>query len=49
MSGVAAAGGKAAIEMLWSGPTALPTEAEFVDPKAWVSRVMPAAPTMPTQ
>ena len=49
VSGVAAAGGKAAIEMLWSGPTALPTEAEFVDPKAWVSRVMPAAPTMPTQ
>jgi coenzyme F420 biosynthesis associated uncharacterized protein len=37
VSGVAAAGGKAA------------TEAEFVDPKAWVSRVMPAAPTMPTQ
>ena len=47
VSGVAAAGGTAAIEMLWSGPTALPTEAELADPKAWVARMMPAAPPTP--
>ena len=47
VSGVAAAGGKAAIEMLWSGPMALPTEAEFADPKAWVSRMIPAPPATP--
>jgi len=40
VSGVAAAGGKAAIEKLWSGPWALPSEAELADPQAWVSRVM---------
>ncbi len=45
VSGVAAVGGKAAIEMLWSGAWALPSEAELADPNAWVSRVMPGPVT----
>lgn len=40
VSGVAAAGGRAAIDALWSGPSALPTEAEMADPQAWVKRVL---------
>ncbi len=43
VSGVAAAGGKQAIAALWSGPWALPTDAEMADPPAWVRRVVPAA------
>jgi coenzyme F420 biosynthesis associated uncharacterized protein len=43
VSGVAAAGGKEAIAALWSGPSALPTEAELADPSVWVSRVMPGS------
>jgi coenzyme F420 biosynthesis associated uncharacterized protein len=42
VSGVAAAGGTAAIEHLFDGPEALPTEAEMSDPQAWVRRVAPA-------
>jgi coenzyme F420 biosynthesis associated uncharacterized protein len=41
VSGVAAAGGKPALRLLWSGPHALPTEAELEDPPAWVRRVAP--------
>ena len=40
VSGVAAAGGREAIDALWSGPWALPTEQELADPSAWVRRVM---------
>ena len=42
VSGVAAAGGRAAIDALWSGPEALPTEQELADPAAWVRRVVPS-------
>jgi coenzyme F420 biosynthesis associated uncharacterized protein len=53
VSGVAAAGGKNAIDALWSGPWALPTDEEMSDPQAWVRRVVPTAlsmngPTDPT-
>jgi coenzyme F420 biosynthesis associated uncharacterized protein len=41
VSGVAAAGGKPALRLLWSGPQALPTEAELDEPQAWVGRVAP--------
>jgi putative hydrolase len=43
VSGVAAAGGKQAIAALWSGPWALPSDAEMADPRSWVRRVVPAA------
>lgn len=43
VSGVYGAGGSAAIDHLWDGPEALPTEAEMDDPAAWVARVVPAA------
>jgi coenzyme F420 biosynthesis associated uncharacterized protein len=43
VSGVAAAGGKPALRLLWSGPHALPTEAELDEPQAWVRRVAPHA------
>ena len=43
VSGVAAAGGRQAIDALWSGPEALPSEAELADPAAWVRRVVPDA------
>jgi len=45
VSGVAAAGGRAAIKLLWSGPEALPSEAELADPQAWLRRVSPFAIT----
>jgi len=41
VSGVWSAGGQPAIAALWSGPWALPTEAELADPAAWVRRVIP--------
>ena len=41
VSGVAAAGGRAAIARLFAGPEALPTEAEMADPAAWVRRMVP--------
>jgi coenzyme F420 biosynthesis associated uncharacterized protein len=43
VSGVAAAGGKPALRLLWSGPHALPTEAELDEPQVWVRRVAPHA------
>jgi putative hydrolase len=42
VSGVAAAGGRAAVDALWSGPWALPSDEELNDPAAWVRRVVPA-------
>ena len=41
VSGVAAAGGREAIALLWAGPWALPTADELADPPAWVRRVAP--------
>ncbi|MBA2255380.1 MAG: zinc-dependent metalloprotease [Chloroflexi bacterium] len=41
VAGVARTGGAAAVGHLWDGPEALPTEAEFADPAAWVRRVAP--------
>ena len=43
VSGVAATGGRIAIDALWRGPEALPTEAEMADPTAWARRVVPGA------
>jgi coenzyme F420 biosynthesis associated uncharacterized protein len=43
VAGVHAAGGEAALEHLWSGPEALPSEAELLDPAGWVARVLPDA------
>jgi coenzyme F420 biosynthesis associated uncharacterized protein len=40
VSGVAAAGGAAAVARLWDGPELLPTEDELGDPEAWVARVV---------
>jgi coenzyme F420 biosynthesis associated uncharacterized protein len=42
VSGVAAAGGRAAVDALWSGPEALPSDEEMNDPAAWVRRVVPS-------
>jgi coenzyme F420 biosynthesis associated uncharacterized protein len=42
VAGIAQHGGDRAIEHLWDGPAALPTEAEMDDPAAWVRRVVPA-------
>lgn len=33
------AGGRAALDAVWSGPQALPTPREIADPRAWVRRV----------
>ncbi|HUR16831.1 MAG TPA: zinc-dependent metalloprotease [Candidatus Limnocylindrales bacterium] len=41
VAGVAAAGGRDAVKLIWAGPESLPTEAEFLDPRAWLSRVAP--------
>ena len=43
VSGVAAAGGQAAVAQLFAGPWALPTEAEMEEPERWVRRVVPSA------
>ncbi len=43
VAGVAAGGGGVALDRLWSGPEALPSEAELADPAAWLRRVVPAA------
>ncbi len=43
VSGVYRVGGSVAIEHLWDGPEALPTEQEMDDPAAWVRRVVPRA------
>jgi len=42
VSGVAAVGGKDAIDALWAGPENLPTEEELADPQLWVRRVLPS-------
>ena len=47
VSGVAAIGGRRAIDALWSGPDALPTDTEMTDPGAWVRRVVPEALAAP--
>jgi coenzyme F420 biosynthesis associated uncharacterized protein len=43
VSGVAKFGGRPAIDALWSGPEALPSDAELADPALWVRRVVPDA------
>jgi coenzyme F420 biosynthesis associated uncharacterized protein len=43
VSGVVAAAGIEAVEWLWSGPDALPSEAELADPAAWLRRIGTAA------
>jgi coenzyme F420 biosynthesis associated uncharacterized protein len=44
VSGIVAGGGEAALERLWSGVDALPTEAELDDPAAWIRRNLAARP-----
>ncbi|OGN87499.1 MAG: hypothetical protein A2X23_03330 [Chloroflexi bacterium GWC2_73_18] len=44
VTGVARAGGPAALARLWSGPEALPTARELDDPAAWLRRVGAALP-----
>jgi putative hydrolase len=39
VAGVAAIGGRAAVDRLWDGPGSIPTETEMADPAAWVRRV----------
>jgi coenzyme F420 biosynthesis associated uncharacterized protein len=41
VAGVAEAGGHAAVNALWQGPWALPSEGEMDDPRRWVERVAP--------
>jgi coenzyme F420 biosynthesis associated uncharacterized protein len=41
VAGVAAAGGREAVDLLWQGPWALPTEEEMAEPARWVARVAP--------
>ncbi|MEO6349030.1 MAG: zinc-dependent metalloprotease [Candidatus Limnocylindrales bacterium] len=41
VAGVAAAGGRDAVKLIWAGPESLPTEAEFADPQGWLARVAP--------
>jgi coenzyme F420 biosynthesis associated uncharacterized protein len=43
VAGVAAHGGRAAVDALWRGPSSLPSETELADPQVWVSRVVPGA------
>jgi coenzyme F420 biosynthesis associated uncharacterized protein len=43
VSGVYRVGGAVAIDHLWDGPEALPTDHEMGDPAAWVRRVVPQA------
>ena len=46
VAGVAAAGGRDAVKLIWSGPDALPSEAEMADPQAWLRRVSPQTMAM---
>jgi coenzyme F420 biosynthesis associated uncharacterized protein len=39
VAGVAAAGGKEAVKLIWAGPENLPSEEEFSDPQRWLERV----------
>jgi len=41
VAGVAAAGGREAVKLLWTGPSALPSEEELADPQVWLRRVAP--------
>jgi putative hydrolase len=41
VAGVAAAGGRDAVKLIWARPESLPTETEFNDPRAWLGRVAP--------
>jgi coenzyme F420 biosynthesis associated uncharacterized protein len=41
VAGVAAAGGRDAVKLIWAGPESLPTEMELADPAAWLARVAP--------
>ncbi|MEX2548528.1 MAG: zinc-dependent metalloprotease [Chloroflexota bacterium] len=41
VAGVSAAGGREAVKLLWTGPSALPSEEELADPGLWLRRVAP--------
>jgi coenzyme F420 biosynthesis associated uncharacterized protein len=43
VSGVVALGGSEVVEWIWSGPEAMPSEAELADPAAWLRRIRTAA------
>jgi coenzyme F420 biosynthesis associated uncharacterized protein len=44
VSGIVAIAGESALQRLWSGPNALPTDTELGDPAAWVRRTEPGRP-----
>jgi coenzyme F420 biosynthesis associated uncharacterized protein len=46
VAGVVAAGGRDAVKLIWSGPDALPSEAEMADPQEWLRRVAPQTMAM---
>jgi coenzyme F420 biosynthesis associated uncharacterized protein len=47
VAGVAAAGGRDAVKLIWAGPQNLPTDEEMADPQAWLRRVQPLALSAP--
>ena len=40
VSGIVAIGGQSALDRLWSGPDAIPSDAELDDPSAWARRML---------
>jgi coenzyme F420 biosynthesis associated uncharacterized protein len=44
VSGIVAIAGESALERLWSGPEAVPTDAELDDPAVWVRRTASRSP-----
>jgi coenzyme F420 biosynthesis associated uncharacterized protein len=47
VAGVAAAGGKEAVKLIWRDAGSLPSEAEMADPQAWLHRVAPQTMATP--
>jgi len=41
VAGVARAGGREAVKLIWAGPSSIPSDAEMADPEAWLRRVAP--------
>ena len=41
VAGVASAGGREAVKLLWAGPSSIPSDAEMADPQLWLRRIAP--------
>jgi uncharacterized protein (DUF2342 family) len=41
VAGVARAGGRDAVKLIWDGPSSIPSDAEMADPRLWLRRVAP--------